>query len=225
MARRTKEEAERTRDAILDAAEERFHERGVARTSLEEVARAAGVTRGAVYWHFRDKVALFEAMQARARLPQADVLEWLLDTDHEDSVARLCDTLNDVIAVMATDLRRRRVFTILHHRCEFVEDMRAIAQRKQDHIDQMIERAARFFERAAQRGELSPLWTPATAALAMHALMMGLLDRMLQSDTPEAAVAPAQACVTAFFRSLQKRPLGSLAPRHAPPPDPAPGVG
>ena len=65
MARRTKDEAEKTRNAILDAAEHVFNEHGVARTSLEEIARAANVTRGAVYWHFKDKIALCEAMLQR----------------------------------------------------------------------------------------------------------------------------------------------------------------
>ena len=58
MARRTKFEAEKTRNAILDAAEKVFYKRGVARTSLEQIARAAHVTRGAVYWHFHDKIEL-----------------------------------------------------------------------------------------------------------------------------------------------------------------------
>ena len=62
MARRTKEEAEQTRNAVLTAASQVFLERGVARATLEEVAQAAGVTRGAVYWHFRDKVDLFLAI-------------------------------------------------------------------------------------------------------------------------------------------------------------------
>ena len=50
--RRTKEQAEQTRVAILEAAERLFLEKGVAQCSLEQIARAAGVTRGAVYWHF-----------------------------------------------------------------------------------------------------------------------------------------------------------------------------
>jgi TetR/AcrR family acrAB operon transcriptional repressor len=52
MARKTKEEAQETRNAILDAAELVFQEHGVSHTSLAEIAAAAGVTRGAVYWHF-----------------------------------------------------------------------------------------------------------------------------------------------------------------------------
>jgi len=48
MARRTKAEAAATREALIDAAEEMFMEHGVARTSLEQIARHAGMTRGAV---------------------------------------------------------------------------------------------------------------------------------------------------------------------------------
>ena len=62
MARRTKEEALQTRNDLIDAAELVFELRGVAGASLQEVAETAGVTRGAVYWHFRDKVDLFNAM-------------------------------------------------------------------------------------------------------------------------------------------------------------------
>ena len=62
VARRTKEEAAVTRELLLDAAERVFRERGVAGSTLAEVAAAAGVTRGAVYWHFHDKADLYAAM-------------------------------------------------------------------------------------------------------------------------------------------------------------------
>ncbi|TXD80322.1 TetR family transcriptional regulator [Mitsuaria sp. TWR114] len=79
MARRTKQEAQETRARLLDAAEQLFHERGVSRTSLQDIAQAAGVTRGAVYWHFEDKVQLFNAMMERATMP--------LEEDFEASVS------------------------------------------------------------------------------------------------------------------------------------------
>ena len=63
MGRRTKVEAAQTRQEIIDAARRVFHERGVSRTSMENVAQAAGVSRGAIYWHFENKAALFYAMR------------------------------------------------------------------------------------------------------------------------------------------------------------------
>src|SRR5690606_41361877 len=75
--RRTKEDAEKTRAAILNAAEQLFLERGVAHTSLEHIARAAGVTRGAVYWHLQNNADLFNAMLHQVRLPPEQMPEKL----------------------------------------------------------------------------------------------------------------------------------------------------
>ena len=60
--RKTKEEAQQTRSNLLNAALNVFYERGVAQASLDEIAKAAGVTRGALYWHFKNKEDLFEAL-------------------------------------------------------------------------------------------------------------------------------------------------------------------
>jgi AcrR family transcriptional regulator len=60
-----------------------FGERGTG-TSLAEVAAAAGVTRGAVYWHFRNKAALFKAMCERATLPLDAMLEAASRADHNE---------------------------------------------------------------------------------------------------------------------------------------------
>jgi TetR/AcrR family acrAB operon transcriptional repressor len=58
-----------TRDKILDGAELEFFRRGVARTSLDDIANAAGMTRGAIYGHFSDKTILLSALFERAALP------------------------------------------------------------------------------------------------------------------------------------------------------------
>ena len=68
MARRTKDDSPTTRD-LLDAAEYLFLSQGVSRTSLQHVARRAGATRRAVYWHFTDKADLVTAMIERVTLP------------------------------------------------------------------------------------------------------------------------------------------------------------
>jgi len=56
--------SEATRTALLDEATALFAERGYSGTSLEDVASASQVTRGAVYHHFASKQALFEAVLA-----------------------------------------------------------------------------------------------------------------------------------------------------------------
>lgn len=62
-ARRTQENRrEATRAALLDAARSLFAKKGFAATGTPEIVAAAGVTRGALYHHFADKLALFEAV-------------------------------------------------------------------------------------------------------------------------------------------------------------------
>jgi AcrR family transcriptional regulator len=56
------EQSEATRAALVGAAERLFAERGFADTPTEVVVQAAGVTRGALYHHFRDKTDLFRAV-------------------------------------------------------------------------------------------------------------------------------------------------------------------
>jgi len=59
---RKAEQYEHTRRQLLDVAARLFAEQGYAGTGTEEVVRQAGVTRGALYYHFRDKRDLFLAV-------------------------------------------------------------------------------------------------------------------------------------------------------------------
>ena len=62
---RREEYAEATHDALLDSASDCFMEKGFASTSLDEVARGARVTKGAIYHHFSSKKELFHALLDR----------------------------------------------------------------------------------------------------------------------------------------------------------------
>ena len=62
--------------------------RGVSQTSMEHIAREAGVTRGAVYWHFNNKTDLFHAMREQVMLPMIDSMdETLLVKNSDDPLA------------------------------------------------------------------------------------------------------------------------------------------
>ena len=62
MAKRTKAEALKTRQHLIETAIIQFATRGVGNTTLNDIADAAQVTRGAIYWHFDNKTQLFNEL-------------------------------------------------------------------------------------------------------------------------------------------------------------------
>ena len=72
MARKTKEDTEQTRLAILESALQTFYEKGFSRTTFDEIAKRINLTKGAVYWHFKNKADLIAAI-IREKLPQQDL--------------------------------------------------------------------------------------------------------------------------------------------------------
>jgi len=96
VVRRTRDEALETRNTILDTAERVFSERGVSHTSLADIAAAAGVTRGAIYWHFKNKADLFDAMMNRVVLPMEQMAARAGDAGIDDPLAyvRACALTN-----------------------------------------------------------------------------------------------------------------------------------
>jgi TetR/AcrR family acrAB operon transcriptional repressor len=121
MVRKTKEEAEITRLHIIDAARRVFLQCGVSHTSLEKIAAAAGVTRGAVYWHFRNKSELFFAMREDATLPFVDRV--VFDADDEDPLAGIETALLEIFRVLADEQKTRETLEIVSFKCEYVDEL------------------------------------------------------------------------------------------------------
>ena len=118
--RRTKRESERTRQGILAAARKVFARQGVTRTTFEEIAAAAGVTRGAIYWHFADKTELFFAMREQVAVPMIDQIDLALLRDGSDPLAGVERFLQDILEALESDAAARQTFQILGFKCEYV---------------------------------------------------------------------------------------------------------
>ena len=175
MARRTKEDAIATRNSLIDAAERVFCEKGVARASLSDIAQAAGATRGAIYWHFKDKVDLFGAMMDRVTLPLEQGFGALEESTCPDPVERLRAVLALVLHGVASDERTRRVFEIALYKVEYVGELIGVRDRHIAASDGFTNQLARDFELAAQAQRVVLPMTPVEAAVGLHALFDGLI--------------------------------------------------
>jgi AcrR family transcriptional regulator len=201
--RKTKEDAAKTREAVIDAAEAVFFENGVSRSTLEQIAARAGVTRGAVYWHFKDKVEIFKALQERIRLPQEELIEQALAHGHEDPLSLIEEAALSSLHVLAEDTRRQRIYTILSHRCEDVGEMAEILVRITDADRAMYANLLQLMEMAERNGSLSPGWTPPLAVKALQCTFTGLLQEWLRNGKTFSIVDVGTRMIAGLIRSLR----------------------
>lgn len=203
MARRTKEEALRTRELILDMAEREFHRRGVSRTSLEQVAAAAGVTRGAVYWHFRNKADLFNAMMNRVTLPLESEILRSGERTLDDPVAQIRGSFLAALRATVDDPQARRVFEIALFKVEHGSALRGVRERRLKGLRGRVENVERGFRRAARLG----LWrsrVPArAAALGMQSLIDGLISNWMIEPEAFDLVRVGEQAIDAYLLGLQ----------------------
>jgi len=205
MARKTKAEAEQTRQRILDAAEQVFFTHGVMQTSLDQVAEAAGVTRGAIYWHFADKVALFKALHESVRLPQEDLVNQVAVDGHPDPIGFLEEICHDCIRSLTTDPRLIRVYAILLVRCEYVGEMAEALKRQQDADEALRDNFVRLFRMARANGSLGKAWTPEVAAQVFASMIRGLWSDWLRYGQSFDLKQVWPRCVSELCASFRER--------------------
>ena len=202
MARRTKADAQVTRNSLLDAAEHLFQARGVSRTSLHDIAVAAGTTRGAIYWHFKDKADLFNAMMERVTLPMEESLQCAVAPEAQDPVAEIRAAMLEALRKTATDAQTRRVFEVATHKVEYVAELMAVQQRHLRVRDECQARIRQALEKAAAlRGQPLPV-AAEVAAIGLHALVNGLIQNWLLEPPAFDLMVAGRQTIDAYLAGL-----------------------
>jgi len=123
MARRTKEEAEKTYHMLLEAAAEQFTMHGVAATTLNDIAQAAGVTRGALYWHFKGKEDIIRALWENYAVgPVKDFEGQLKDLPHVNTVQVFKGILLNFFQEIEKSRQLSLAFRIIINNMEVTDD-------------------------------------------------------------------------------------------------------
>ena len=183
MVRKTKEDAELTRQRIIEAAREVFLARGVSRSTLEHIAAQAGVTRGAVYWHFKNKTDIFYAMRDQVFLPLIDRMDDTLAVESaDDPLTQVEKSLCDTINALDANTEMRQTYEIMMIKCEYVEEFAAVLQQILNNCSNITEKIQSAYERAKIQGTLIDSHTPHALALDTHLYFSGLLH-MWVKDT------------------------------------------
>lgn len=180
MVRKTKEEAEQTRKDIVTAARQVFHECGVSRSSLDRIAKAAGVTRGAIYWHFQDKAEVFFAMRDEVFAPMLGCTDAVLyDPSLLNPLDAIEGSIKEFFRVLETCQDFRETFEIMISRCEYVEEFASVQEEVGRPALEFLEKIERMYRLAAEKGYLRDGLDPDAVARDTWAFTSGLLHLTL----------------------------------------------
>lgn len=186
MVRKTKEDAAITRQRIIDAAREMFLLKGVSRTSLEQIATHASVTRGAVYWHFQNKAELFHAMREEVYLPLIDRMDdTLLGNSEEansDPLGRISKYMASTILILDDDQTTRATYEVMMTKCEYVDEFADVLQSILSNCNGLVHKLEQAYAKAQEIGQVGTQLNTAELALDTHLFFSGLLH-MWVKDT------------------------------------------
>jgi AcrR family transcriptional regulator len=204
------EKQQRTRGALLRAASKLFCRRGLEGTSVDDVAEAAGYTKGAFYANFKSKEDLFLVMldeKFSAELERID--RALAGTGDAEEEARLAAA--DYVHFASDDEWPRLYFAFAAYAARNEDFRQELATRQRA----MRERLAQLYERWSKDFPAQPP-LPLTDIAAMTYFMADgfLVDRLIDTELSEELYT---AMLGVFFRGLQAMALG-----WEPPPEPAP---
>lgn len=215
MARKTKAQALETRRHILDVALHLFSQKGVASTSLVDIALAAGVSRGAIYWNFKNKSELFSEIWRLTEETIGDVeLEYQAKFPN-DPLSVIRELLIYILQATVCEERRRLMTEIVFHKCEFVGELAAFHQARRVLYMQTNGRIEASLQRCIDVGSMPEGLNLSDAVIILRSFITGLIENWLVDPEHFDLYAKARGCVTSLLEMFQfcpslRTPLSAL---------------
>jgi TetR/AcrR family acrAB operon transcriptional repressor len=206
MARKTKEDAEHTYAALLEAAEQMFFDKGVAHTTLNDIAAAAGMTRGAIYWHFKDKADVLQALIAQAMLPMEAMLVELDICADANPLAALRQMSVQALTTLANSPKQQRVFSIMFFKCENIGEVVTVMDKKLARRDECCTQIQRILVRAVGNGQLPADTDVFLAQQTINFFIAGTMREWLLSPDSFSLAKSAPSMVDMVMAGLQTNP-------------------
>lgn len=209
MARKTKEEAQQTRSQLLEVAERLFSEHGVAHTTLNDIATAAGLTRGAIYWHFQNKTDLIHALWDQVALPLHESFAELEQSIPHDPLSRIRIKSTTVLTQMVKDARIRNLFSIVLLKSEYVEEEGGLREGYLLKRAECLGKITEEFRRAIAQHQLPAELDPEFAAIGLLSVIDGLSFHWLMNPALFSMEDKAQTYIDIYLTGLAaNRPRG-----------------
>lgn len=199
--KRSKKDAAKTRQKVIDAALKLFGQRGYSGTTLRLIADEAGCSRGPIYWHFANKEELFEEILAYSQAP----LEKLI-AQRDDSQAPIEAASNFArqwLGLLFEDTYYRQSFEILLNKTEYTESVSPSLERERALTVSLISTFAGFVDRYRQQTNCQANIDSQVVAISMYSYLMGVTQSWMVNPKLNQLEANIEFYVAEFVRLLQ----------------------
>ena len=202
--RKTKTEAQKTRQHLLDAALEVFWRDGVTRASLQAIAQEAGVTRGALYWHFKNKEDLFETLFEQQ---YADFFAAFNDQtlrDNQDVWTHLQHNLTTMFETLATRESKHKFCNVMFSKCEPTAGNETITELACRYHRLFQKQIAYALQLSREQGRLPENTDIELAAIYLESSLVGLIKIWIDEPERFDLIAKSKRVIAANMRVLQQ---------------------
>ena len=202
--RKTKTEAQKTRQHLLDAALEVFWRDGVTRASLQAIAQEAGVTRGALYWHFKNKEDLFETLFEQQ---YADFFAAFNDQtlrDNQDVWTHLQHNLTTMFETLATRESKHKFCNVMFSKCEQTAGNETITELACRYHRLFQKQIAYALQVSREQGRLPENTDIELAAIYLESSLVGLIKIWIDEPERFDLIAKSKRVIAANMRVLQQ---------------------
>ena len=202
--RKTKTEAQKTRQHLLDAALEVFWRDSVTRASLQVIAQEAGVTRGALYWHFKNKEDLFETLFEQQ---YADFFAAFNDQtlrDNQDVWTHLQHNLTTMFETLATRESKHKFCNVMFSKCEQTAGNETITELACRYHCLFQKQIAYALQLSREQGRLPENTDIELAAIYLESSLVGLIKIWIDEPERFDLIAKSKRVIAANMRVLQQ---------------------
>lgn len=168
--RRTKEDAEKTRVKVIEAALELFSKHGYSHTTLAMIASAAGFSRGPIYWHFKNKDELYSAVLHYSQEPLEQLVEQSMARQETPlrAIEYLCQHW---FSLLLENPWHRQSFEILLNKTELTAEMAGTVRRERKLTRLIVRSLTQLIDEGKRLGELPEQDSEQSATLLYTSLM------------------------------------------------------
>lgn len=199
--KRTKEEAEITRQTVMEAALKVFSRMGYATARLEDIAEEAGVTRGAIYHHFSNKRDLYLTMLEEMWMRVMPVMMSAVD-EGGTPLQILRRSFGRKLRYAEEDELWRAINELYLLKTALLPELEEALQKKRDGMFQAFQMIEQIICQAIEQGEVRPDVDARKAAIAYYGLQDGLLALWLMDPTQFSLTTQAEASAEIFIRGI-----------------------